>query len=529
MPLQERKELVAELFDIITGRVRDFVLKHDASRVVQTAIKYGNLEQRKLIARELKGEFCHLAQSKFAKHMIGKLLVHGDDEIRDLVIPEFYGSVRRMIRHPEAAWILDDVYRGAATAKQKAVLLREWYGAEYALFQQEASQEPNADLSRLLEMRPEKRGPTMRYLFEMINQPTQKKTTGFTMLHDAMLQYYLNIRSDTEASTEFLEIVKGDEEGDLLKNLAFTKSGSRLVSLLFAYSGAKDRKILLRAFRGVMEAMAGDACAHQVLLVALDVIDDTKLAAKSIYSELVPEPKEGNQSASNNILEYVFHQYARVPILYPFAHKLASILPTDTKRLLDEIHKIRSDTSKKEPEIRRKELAKSIAPQLLSIITDRAADLLKSTFGCQYVSEALLACSGAVISPAERVPPMQAILKEIKSQDTSGNAVPAAVGRMMKSLVTSGHFDPKSKEVEVCQPPLGFADMLYDCLDGRVASWAEGPNSFVVLGMLETKDMKNRDNLVKMLKGEQKTLENAAKDGQDGKPNKGSQLILQKL
>lgn len=119
MPLEERKKLVAELFEIITGRVKEFVLKHDATRVVQTALKYGNLEQRKMIARELKGEFKQLAESRFAKFTIAKVLVHGDDEIRDTVVPEFFGHVRRLIKHPEAAWILDDIYRGPATEKQK--------------------------------------------------------------------------------------------------------------------------------------------------------------------------------------------------------------------------------------------------------------------------------------------------------------------------------------------------------------------------------------------------------------------------
>lgn len=77
VPLEERKKLVAELFKIVTGHFKDFVFKHDAVRVVQTAVKYGNLEQRKMIAKELKGDFKSLAESKYAKFLIGKLLVHG--------------------------------------------------------------------------------------------------------------------------------------------------------------------------------------------------------------------------------------------------------------------------------------------------------------------------------------------------------------------------------------------------------------------------------------------------------------------
>jgi pumilio family protein 6 len=75
--LEERKKLITELFDIVTGRVKDFVFKHDSVRVIQCALKYANKEQRKMIAEELKGEYRALAESRYAKFLIAKLLVTG--------------------------------------------------------------------------------------------------------------------------------------------------------------------------------------------------------------------------------------------------------------------------------------------------------------------------------------------------------------------------------------------------------------------------------------------------------------------
>jgi pumilio family protein 6 len=77
VPPDERNELVLELFGIVTGRVKDFVFKHDSVRVVQTALKYANQDQRKAIAKELEGDFKQLGESKYAKFLISKLLVHG--------------------------------------------------------------------------------------------------------------------------------------------------------------------------------------------------------------------------------------------------------------------------------------------------------------------------------------------------------------------------------------------------------------------------------------------------------------------
>lgn len=73
----ERKELVKELFEIVEGRVKDFVFKHDSVRVIQTAIKYSTMEQRRMIARELKGEFRTLAEGKYSKFLIAKLVEKG--------------------------------------------------------------------------------------------------------------------------------------------------------------------------------------------------------------------------------------------------------------------------------------------------------------------------------------------------------------------------------------------------------------------------------------------------------------------
>ncbi|MCJ1400182.1 pumilio domain member 6 [Xylographa trunciseda] len=513
VPLEERKQLIAELFDIITGRVKDFVLKHDSGRVIQTALKYGNSDQRKLIARELKGEYRGLAESRYAKFMIGKLLVHGDDEIKDLVLPEFYGHVRRMIKHSEAAWILDDIYRGAATPKQKAILLREWYGAEFAIFRPETDHKPQSELRILLAEHPEKRAPIMRSLFELINQLVQKKTIAFSMLHDAMLQYYLNVVPGSEEATEFVELLKGDEEGDLVKNLAFTKSGSRLVSLALAYSNAKDRKLLLKTYKNTIETLAFDAHGHQVLLAAYDVIDDTVLTAKSIFGEFpTKETKQGEGGQHADLFNYVTNLNARIPILYLFVNKPSSILPAEDIGLLKEIHNIRSTTSKKDPDIRRKELAKALSPTLLSYIANNAEVLVQNSFGCQFISEVLLSADG------DKSETLQAIanLTEANGETPDYLQTPAA-SRMLKALASGGRFNPKTKTIDLADPPLKFNDMLYDKLGSHIVAWMTGVNAFVIVGLLESVDFSHKTELKALIRKHRKDLQKAV--GEIGGPN----------
>ena len=534
--------LVAELFEIITGRVKEFVFKHDSVRVIQTALKYANVDQRKMIAKELKGEYRGLAESKYAKFLVGKLLVHGDPEIRDLIMPEFYGHVRRMIKHPEGSWILDDIYRGIATPKQKAILLREWYGAEFAIFKTSGEDLVSSDLKELLDHHPEKRTPITRSLHELVNQLVQKKTTGFTMLHDAMLQYFLNLQPAGEEAVEFIELLKGDEEGDLLKNLAFTKSGAQLVCLALAYGNAKDRKHILKTYKNTIQILAFDNHGHQVLLAAFDVIDDTVLTSKSIFPELLGKDSAPEQQ-HETIMSYLVHLNARIPLLYLFSGKAKSIVTPEDLGMLDEVHKIRATTSRKEPETRRKELLKALSPTLLSFIAANAETLIQTSFGCLFMTEVLLGAEGE----------KQKALKAIAALANGGEQVQAslespAAGRMLKTLVVGGRYNPATKAIDTVEPPLGFHEVLYAKIQDMVLEWATGGNSFVIVGLLEAAGFPARDALRETLAEHRKELSKAANDTTPAQKasaevksrelngakarqvgNKGTQLLLQKL
>lgn len=512
-----------ELFEIIDGRVKDFVFKHDSVRVIQTALKYGNLEQRKKIAEELKGSYKDLAQSRYAKFLVGKLIVHGDAETKDLIIPEFYGSVKRLIRHPEGSWILDDIYRTVASKEQRARLLREWYGPEFVLFQDDT--EKSAELSKIMEAHPERRGPIMNYLRELINQLIQKKSTGFTMLHDAMLQYFLATKPGSSEANEFIELIKGDEEGDLAKNLAFTQSGSRLMSLAFAYANAKDRKLLLRFYRDTVKAMAGDLHGHMVLLAAYEVIDDTKLSAKSIFPELLNQT-DSEETRNDELVFQVTDLTARIPVLFPFAGDRAKwLLPECSQKVLKEIRDIRQETSKKDADVRRQELVKAASPTLLEFIAARAEPLMNTSFGCQFISEVMFEADG------DKSAALAAVAAAAGTKSETRDAV--SFGRLLKSLVQGGRFNPAQKTVEKVQPPLNFHGLLYEQIQGEVLEWATSDNVFVIVALSESDEFEKQQELLKTLKKNKKALEKAAQSGEGekkaGPTSSGAKLLLKKL
>ena len=52
---------------IVRGHVKDIVFKHDASRIIQTIVRWGGTAERNEIAAELKGSFKELSESKYSK------------------------------------------------------------------------------------------------------------------------------------------------------------------------------------------------------------------------------------------------------------------------------------------------------------------------------------------------------------------------------------------------------------------------------------------------------------------------------
>ncbi|KAM0221888.1 hypothetical protein ACHAQD_004684 [Fusarium lateritium] len=558
VPKEERQTLIDELFTIITGRIKDFVLKHDAVRAVQTAIKYATPEQRKQIARELKGTYVQLAESRYAKFMIGKLLVQNDEEIRDIIIPEFYGRVRKMINHPEASWILDDIYRGVATKEQKAMLLREWYGPEFSLRELTKDSEPTADLKVILEAEPNKRTHIMRSLVDMIGSLVNKKMTGFTMLHDAMFQYFSSTQAGTEEFTEFFEMIKGDESGYLLKNMAFTRNGAKLSCLLLAHGSSKDRKQLLKSYKDTFLLMSGDVWAHLIILTAYDVIDDTKLTAKTIFPELLGE----GENIAQNVVATANNPFGRTTILYLFEGLAKSLFPPSQSfdiELLTQVHEIRKETSKKDEDIRRNELITAVSPQLISAIAEVSSELTVTAFGCQFVTDVLLSGVGdkqqaleAIAQSAGGDPNQEPAEDDLQPQ-VHISRTPHG-GRMLKSLIQGGKYDKATGKIIPVDPPLEFSNILYPVIKDYVVDWATSPSSFVVVGLLEAGDFGEVDALKKVLKKNKKTLEKAAteetseqkaareaheaapKGGKKGKKkgdkpvgNAGSKLLLEKF
>lgn len=202
LPKQIREKLSNEIWELSKDCISDLVLKHDASRIVQTLVKYSSKERREQIVDSLKGKFYVLATSAYGKYLLVKLLHYGSRTSRQAIINELHGSLRKLMRHREGAYVVEDLFVLYATHEQKQQMIKEFWGSEYAVFR-----ETHKDLTiqKVCESSVEKRNIIARNLIGTITASVDKGSAGFQILHAAMREY-VKIANEKEIS-EMIELL----------------------------------------------------------------------------------------------------------------------------------------------------------------------------------------------------------------------------------------------------------------------------------------------------------------------------------
>lgn len=73
------------------------IFKHDASRIIQTCLKYGNEDQHKQITEELKGRLLEITKSHYAHFLAIKLFKYCKE--KHVFLKELYGHFPELIKH----------------------------------------------------------------------------------------------------------------------------------------------------------------------------------------------------------------------------------------------------------------------------------------------------------------------------------------------------------------------------------------------------------------------------------------------
>lgn len=303
MPRAERREFVAKSLVLVHksgGTVTDLIFKHDASRIVQSLVKYSESKtERPQLLAALATHYVELAQSPYGRFVVLKALKYAPDAAaRSRIIAEFCAapgkggsssSVTRLIRHKYADVIVDTIYCVYANAKERQAMVEHFYGAEYAILKQSASivakdgtsgaagkkgtaGKNNVTLATVLAQFPDKKERIVQQLKErLIGMVSKEGTVGRNeILHRVLFELFSNQSLEEVVGLVAQPTAPFHMLLAQLPSVVHTKPGSQLAMIVLAAMGAKERKLLLKALKPHAKAMACNEFGWMVLARVFD-------------------------------------------------------------------------------------------------------------------------------------------------------------------------------------------------------------------------------------------------------------------
>lgn len=473
---------------------------------------------------ELQPQWRAMMESKYSKFLMSKLIRYCPS-IRPLLIPVISRHLTAMLFHADAVQPISDFYDLWASAKERRLLVRGFYPREISIFDGGKTGQDVPGLEGSLEQTNEAGRERVldsveKTVLEVFNA-TQKTALAQSIFHRFVHEYITCIYrflSPEVAAKKYKELLEASLES--LAEIVHTKDGSAVVRSLLVHGSAKDRKSILQNLRKHTEAIAKDGDAQLVLFTAFDVVDDTKMMGKAFVSDLVGlAPELAFDKNGKRALHY---------LLTPNASR--HFLPTTLASLAASALEARQlGTSKKDPEVRRREIVGYASPGLLQLVADKGEDLVRDPGAGLLVQDIMLYTTG---DKAAAVASLTAPLQAPVTGDGTHPLELAHATRTYKTLFAGGHFSMVTKSIDVVDEQLG-KDVAAATWDAIASDDAGGPSNvakvaaaapFVMLELVEAlKKTDKWDEARNVLKAE------AVSEAVEGSEMKGASALKERL
>eukprot|EP01084_Bolivina_argentea_P288285 494770_1 len=133
---QEQHAFIDTLLTKMKGNILPIVKNLDATKTIQTCIKYGNQKQIKQITNELKGHFINLCCDYYAHRTIKSLLMYGKTDVRNIIISELMKAITRLILHRLASSVIDYAIMVMADEYTKRIAFQYFISPKFILMTQ---------------------------------------------------------------------------------------------------------------------------------------------------------------------------------------------------------------------------------------------------------------------------------------------------------------------------------------------------------------------------------------------------------
>jgi len=461
-----KKKLIDEFLRSHDGKLLSICHKHDGSRVIQASLKFGEKDQRSKIVSELKEHVATLANSKYARFLVLKMLKYTPREyfaeMRGLLLK----SRDKLIGMKEGIQILERLYTESTSNKEKKEIICSFYGKEFFILKKSQT------LDQVIKENPGMRLAISQQLDKIVKKLIDKSMFEFTIGHRLIYDYFTLATSEEQKY-----IIEAINEESL--KLMTSREGTLLIVHALAQGSAKDRKLIIKAMKGFVKDSAVHPYGYLAIVQALSTIDDTVLLNKVITSEV----KAGLEDiiTQNNGLKM---------LLCLLSSNNAKYLPKEDSEVLSspQIH-----TYKKQATLRRKEVLQKIFKDIVETVPNHLEFLVKDKLGGSLICE-LIKCAltedGEFYTEAAQTL-INAIVEESKKEDAETKSTildHLSYHRTVKTIVStlSSHFKETEGESKQRERASEFSRAIFNILCQDISSMVKTRAVWILVAFLES-------------------------------------------
>ncbi|XP_071536925.1 pumilio homolog 3 [Panulirus ornatus] len=486
---KEREELCKQLMALVRGKVKSLIFAHDTVRVIETLVAVGE-EYRTLLFDELKQDIVSLSKSRYAHFFVLKILRYGSREQKDEVISSLKGHVVTLMKNKIASDVVELAYNDYANAKQRSMMIQEFYGPQFCIFHEEDIH----CLDDALKKYPDQKKTILKDIHTNLQSIIDKGVFTNTMVHTLLRDFLMfSSQGNRESIIEALR--------ESLMPIIHTRDGARVAMLCIWHGPKKTRKIILKSFRSHFVKIALEKYGHMVLLAAFDCFDDTEFMKKVVISELMEE-----------LSQLVGSDYGLRVVRFLVAPRDPTFFHPDILAVLAQGDG--NAISLKDNVKRRQELQQAVSPSVLRLLIANLKHWSVNANWTLFIGASLKALSG---------PEINTIFQELANM-CSEPYVPGLEGHFLEIAHTTKmitYIIKYDKERHAAYKPI-FSTVLLTTAEEEAAGWINSNRGcFVLLNMIETEIPEVVSKVKKVL--------GPHKDKLASLKFKGAELLLQKL
>lgn len=311
-----KPEIINKILKQIDGNYSQFCFKHDGCRILQGSIKYGTVEQRKIIISNLIGSLYKIINGKYSIYLSAKIFKYAnfkqrEEIMNDVLIPNF----NKLLKYSGGISFMRFVFMYSPASYQEELInlyFTRYLNIPFKEIKENFEHKNEDEEMKLGNIIIEKRESfKTEDLREKIKAHLEKQLEN-GVSKNYIFHGFLNKIFDylDEKTQVYISELFDDDFMPFLSNIY----GFKLACKLYAVAGAKTRKKVIKVIReNINDLITSENGTYFIIKIIL-FTDDTKIIEKNLLKFVVEKLTE-NFQGNKNVIKIVWN------IFFPFNKK----------------------------------------------------------------------------------------------------------------------------------------------------------------------------------------------------------------